>query len=130
MTTHISGTFDVQLTPHPVHDAAAGTTLGRMALDKRFHGELDATSRGEMLAARSATPGSAGYVALEQVSGTLQGRSGSFVLQHSGTMDRGAPQLSVTVVPDSATDELLGLKGRMAIRIEDGKHFYDFDFSF
>jgi hypothetical protein len=129
MNFHVTGVFDVQLSPMPVHDAAAGTALGRMALDKRFHGDLEATSRGEMLAAGTAVPGSAGYVAMEQVSGTLQGRSGSFVLQHSGTMDRGTPQLSVTVVPDSGTGELTGLGGRMAIRIEGGQHFYDFDFT-
>jgi len=129
MNFHVSGTFDVKMTPQPLHDAAAGSTLGRMALDKRFHGELDATSRGEMLAAGTAVQGSAGYVALEQVSGTLQGRRGSFVLQHSGSMNRGVPSLSLSVVPDSGTDALLGLAGRMAIRIEDGQHFYDFDFT-
>ena len=129
MDFHVSGTFDVKMSPQPLHDAAVGSTLGRMALDKRFHGELDATSRGEMLAAGTAVQGSAGYVALEQVSGTLQGRRGSFVLQHSGSMNRGVPSLSLNVVPDSGTDALLGLAGRMAIRIEGGQHFYDFDFT-
>jgi hypothetical protein len=130
MKTRITGTFDVSLTQQPVHEAASGSPLGRMSLDKQFHGELEATSKGEMLAAGTAVKGSAGYVAIEQVTGTLQGRRGSFVLQHSGTMTRGVPTLSVTVVPDSGTDELVGLYGVMTINIEDGLHFYDFEYSF
>jgi len=100
-----------------------------MAIDKQFHGDLEATSKGQMLTAGTAVKGSAGYVAIERVSGALHGRSGTFALQHSGTMTRGAPQLTITVVPDSGTGELLGLAGKMAIKIEDGKHSYDFEYT-
>ena len=103
--------------------------LGRMSIDKQFHGDLEGTSRGQMLTAGTAVTGSAGYVAIEHVSGTLHGRGGTFVLQHSGTMTRGAPQLSITVVPDSGTGELVGLAGQMAIVIADGKHSYDFEYT-
>jgi hypothetical protein len=127
MTTHASGPFDVKLTPQPAEPDIDGG-LGRMALDKTFHGDLDATSKGTMLSAMTDVKGSAGYVALERVTGTLHGRRGSFVLQHSGTMDRGAPTLSVSVVPDSGTDELVGLSGTMAIVIAQGKHNYGFDY--
>jgi hypothetical protein len=99
-----------------------------LSIDKRFHGELDGTSTGTMLSAGTAVAGSAGYVAIERVTGTLCGKRGSFALQHSGTMNRGAPSLSVTVVPDSGTDELAGLRGSMQIIIEKGKHSYDFDY--
>ena len=129
MTTRASGSFDVKLGPQAAQDEAEAAFLARMSIDKRFHGDLDATSQGLMLAAGTATQGSAGYVAIEHVTGTLLGRSGSFVLQHSGTMTRGAPQLSITVVPDSGTGQLLGLTGRMSIDIVDGKHFYGFEYS-
>ena len=99
-----------------------------MSLTKRFHGPLDATSTGHMLAVHTATPGSAGYVAMEHVTGTLDGRSGSFMLQHSGTMDRHGEALSVTVVPDSATGELAGLTGTMSLRRDGTEHFYDFEY--
>ena len=125
-----TGTFDVTMTPQDLHAAAADSGIGRMALAKRYHGELDATGVGEMLAAMTATPGSAGYVALERVDGTLAGRSGTFFLQHAGTMDRGSPTLSVSVVPDSGADGLAGLSGRLGIRIEGGVHYYDFDYAF
>ncbi|HTD03594.1 DUF3224 domain-containing protein [Undibacterium sp.] len=129
MTHHISGSFDVKLTPQTSPDKAADAVPGRMSIDKQFHGDLDAHSLGEMLAAVSNVKGSAGYVAIEQVTGKLQGRSGTFVLQHSGTMTRGTPQLSVSVVPDSGTGELAGLTGQMKINIVDGKHFYEFDYT-
>lgn len=129
MSERITGTFDVTMGRQPLHDAAEDSGIGRMSLDKQYHGALDASGVGEMLAAMTATPGSAGYVAMERVEGTLDGRNGSFFLQHAGTMDRTRPQLSVTVVPDSGTDELVGLFGRMQIRIDDGKHFYDFEYS-
>jgi hypothetical protein len=103
--------------------------IGRMLLDKRFAGDLEATSKGQMLAVRTAVEGSAGYVALELVEGALAGRNGTFVLQHTGTMERGAQQLSVTVVPDSGTGELEGLAGRMQIIIAEGKHSYQFDYT-
>ncbi len=127
ITTHASGPFEVKLTPQATDDKDA--TLGRMSIDKQFHGDLEATSKGEMLSAMTSVKGSAGYVAIERVSGTLHGRHGTFILQHSGTMTRGAPQLSVTVVPDSATGELVGLTGKMTIKIADGKHSYDFEYT-
>ena len=127
MTHHATGPFEVKLTPQPPE--AENTTLGRMKIDKQFHGELEAMSQGQMLSARTSTQGSAGYVAMEIVDGTLGGHKGTFVLQHSGSMDRGQSQLNVTVVPDSGTDELRGLSGTMKIRNEpDGKHFYEFDY--
>jgi hypothetical protein len=100
-----------------------------MSIDKQFHGDLEGTSKGQMLSAMGSVKGSAGYVALERITGTLKGRSGSFVLQHSGTMTRGAPQLSVTVVPDSGTGQLVGLAGALTIKIDNGKHSYDFDYT-
>jgi len=127
MTMHASGPFDVKLTPQPAEPDIDGG-LARMALDKTFHGDLDATSKGTMLSAMTDVKGSAGYVALERVTGTLHGRRGSFVLQHSGTMDRGAPTLTISVVPDSGTDELAGLSGTMAIVIARGTHNYGFDY--
>jgi len=129
MTTQASGTFEVKLTPQPPDDPAARTTIGRMSIDKQFHGDLEGISKGQMLAVNTDVQGSAGYVAMEQVSGTLHGRSGSFALQHSGVMTRGEPQLSVTVVPDSGTDQLEGLAGRMTIKIADGKHSYVFEYT-
>lgn len=127
LTTHATGTFEVRLTPQPAD--AEGGAPGRMTIDKQFHGDLEATSKGEMLMAGTAVKGSAGYVALERVSGTLKGRKGAFVLQHSGTMNRGAAHLVISVVPDSGTDKLMGLSGAMTITITDGKHFYDFEYA-
>ncbi len=100
-----------------------------MSLEKRYHGELDATARGRMLGVRTDVPGSAGYVAMEEVSGTLQGRRGTFVLQHSGTMTRGAQHLVITIVPDSGTNQLKGLAGGMQITITDGNHFYEIEYT-
>ena len=100
-----------------------------MSLTKQFHGEMEATSQGEMLTAMSSVQGSGAYVAVERVTGMLAGRNGSFALQHTGVMNRGVPQLTITVVPDSGTDALTGLTGKLNIRIEpDGKHFYDFEY--
>lgn len=129
MTMHAHGTFEVKMTPQPAQDGVGDPGIGRMALDKQFHGDLEATGNGQMLAAGTDVPGSAGYVALERISGTLHGRRGTFALQHSGTMTRGAPQLSIAVVPDSATGELLGLTGRLVITIADGRHSYDFEYT-
>ena len=125
----IEGTFDVKILPRVAEAAAAGQIIARMLLDKRFHGALDATSTGQMLAMRSKTAGSAGYVPMELVQGTLAGRVGSFVLQHSGSMNRGAAILSLTVVADSGTDALEGLDGSMQIIISEGTHSYKFDYS-
>ncbi len=130
MTTRASGTFEVKLNPLASDDKSEDATLGRMSIDKQFHGDLEATSKGQMLSAVTTVKGSAGYVAIERVSGTLHGRSGTFVFQHSGTMTRGAPELTVTVVPDSGTGQLVGLAGKMAINIVDGKHLYDFEYTF
>ena len=124
-----SGPFEVKLNPEPISSIADGTGLGRMSLDKTFHGDLKATSQGEMLAFRTSVQGSAGYVAMEKVTGSLQGHEGSFVLQHSSTMTRGVPEQSITVVPDSGTGSLIGLAGRMTITITDGQHFYQFDYT-
>jgi uncharacterized protein DUF3224 len=126
MTNHASGTFAVKMTMQPADDEQQ--TVGRFSLEKQFDGELQGTSRGQMLAVNTSVEGSAGYVAMEQVTGTLHGRTGTFALQHTGTMTRGAPQLSVTVVPDSGTGELAGLSGKMDIKIAEGKHFYEFDY--
>ena len=128
MTTRASGTFEVKVNPLPTHDSAEGANLGRMSIDKQFRGDLHATSKGEMLSAGTNVKGSAGYVAIERVTGTLHGKRGSFVLQHSGTMNRGAPSLLITVVPDSGTDDLAGLTGKMAITIVNGSHSYDFEY--
>lgn len=128
MTKHAQGPFAVQITPAP-EEAGADASLGRMILVKQFHGDLEATSMGQMLTAGTPTAGSAGYVAIERVTGTLHGRSGSFSLQHSGTLARGTPQLTITVVPDSGTDQLAGLSGSVAINIVDGAHSYDFTYS-
>jgi hypothetical protein len=128
MPSHATGSFEVNLLPHPLANADAGPLMGRLAINKTFGGDLQATSKGEMLSAGTAVKGSAGYVAMECVTGTLHGKSGSFVLQHSGTLNRGAPQLTVSVVPDSGTDELAGLSGTLSIQIADGKHSYAMDY--
>jgi len=128
MPKHASGTFEVKLNPLSPYDNAEGSNISRLSIDKQFRGDLDAVSKGEMLAAGTSVKTSAGYVAIERVTGTLHGRTGSFVLQHSGTMNRGAPQLTVTVVPDSGTGQLVGLAGTMTIKIDAGKHSYEFDY--
>jgi Protein of unknown function (DUF3224) len=129
VTNRASGTFDVKLSPQPLHEKIDGATLGRMSIDKQFRGDLEATSKGEMLSAMTATKGSAGYVAIEAVTGALNGRRGTFVLQHTGSMDRATPSLSVSVVPDSGTGDLSGLKGNMQINIAEGKHSYVFEYT-
>jgi hypothetical protein len=123
------GTFDVKVTQQPQDDSAAGP-FGRLFLDKQFHGDLNASSKGQMLAAGTAVEGSGAYVAFELVTGALNGKKGSFILQHKGTMRKGAYFLSVTVVPDSGTDELAGISGSMTIIIEGGKHSYEFEYTF
>lgn len=129
MTTRATGTFDVKLSPQPPDDKTDSAPLGRMLIDKQFHGDLEAASKGQMLAAGTSVKDSAGYVAMERVTGTLHGHSGTFVLQHSGTMARGAQHLTVTVVPDSGTGQLVGLSGRMTILIAGGKHSYEFEYT-
>ena len=125
----VKGTFEVKLAPIEAYNQDEGASLGRMSIDKQFHGDLEATSKGEMLTAGTATHGSAGYVAIERVTGTLAGRRGTFALQHSGTMNRGVAELSVDVVPDSGTGELAGLSGLMVIKMAEKKHYYDFEYS-
>ncbi len=122
------GTFEVKINPLP-HYNAEEAMLARMSIDKRFQGDLAAISKGEMLSAGTATKGSAGYVAIERVTGILNGRSGSFVLQHHATMTRGTPALNIIVVPDSGSGELVGLSGSMHIIIDKGLHSFEFDYS-
>ena len=130
MTTRALGTFDVKLTPQGADDKGEASPVGRMTIDKQFHGDLEGTSKGEMLTAMTTVKGSAGYVAIERVTGVLRGRKGTFALQHTGVMSRGTPSLTITVVPDSGTDQLAGLSGKMAIVIgTDGKHSYEFDYT-
>jgi len=129
MTTHARGTFDVTMTPQPPDDKTTVASVSRMSLDKQFRGDLDASSTGQMLAVGTAVEGSAGYVAMEQVAGTLHGHRGTFALQHSGTMTRGTPQLAITVVPDSGNADLVGLVGTLEIDSVDGQHTYDFAYT-
>jgi Protein of unknown function (DUF3224) len=125
--TRATGPFEVKIVPLP--DGATDPSLGRMSIDKQFDGALEATSKGQMLTGMTEVKGSAGYVAIEKVSGKLDGREGTFILQHSATMKRGAPHLMITVIPDSGTGELAGLAGTMNIIIADGKHSYDFEYT-
>jgi hypothetical protein len=125
-----TGSFEVNLQPLSNAEVSSDALLGRMLLTKKFSGDLAASARGQMLSAGTSTKGSAGYVAIDHVTGTLDGRSGSFLLQHSGSMQRGVPALSIKVIPDSGTDELAGIAGTLSINVVDGKHFYDFLYSF
>ena len=127
--SHATGTFEVNLQALEPYAKAEDAQLGRMSIDKQFHGDLEAVSKGEMLSARTPVQGSAGYVAIEYVHGKLHGRSGAFVFQHSATMTRGHPRLSITVVPDSGSGDLTGLAGSLMITIEDGKHSYEFEYT-
>lgn len=123
------GSFEIALTPQPLTDPTADATLARLSIDKQFHGDLEGNSKGEMLSAGTQVDGSAGYVAIERVQGTLNGHAGAFTLQHSATMTRGVSQLSITVVPDSGVEQLVGLAGTMEIIITDGAHAYQFDYT-
>ena len=129
MTARATGTFGVQITPLANDTPAEGSPLGRMSIDKQFSGDLEATSKGEMLTAGTAIKNSAGYVAVERVTGTLHGKRGTFALQHNATMTRGEGKLNIIVVPDSGTGELVGLSGAMNIDITNGKHFYTFEYT-
>jgi hypothetical protein len=129
MTQIAQGSFEVELNPQGAAEKISGSSLGRMLLHKRFHGDLEASSAGEMLTARTDIEGSAGYVAIERVTGVLQHRKGSFVLQHYGTLARGVPQQTITIVPDSGSAELSGISGSMTITIVDKKHYYRLDYS-
>ena len=128
MTMHAAGPFDVKVTAQD--DKSDDPLLNRMTLDKQYHGDLEGTGKGQMLTAGTEVKSSGAYVAIEKVAGTLKGHAGSFVLQHSGTMTQNAPQLSVTIVPDSGTGELKGIAGAMVIKIAaGGKHFYDLEYT-
>ena len=126
---HAKGTFEVKVAPQTPDGKFEDATMGRLTIDKQFHGDLEATSKGQMLTATTETKGSGAYVAIERVTGALKGRSGTFILQHGGTMTGGVPKLNVTVVPDSGTGQLVGLTGKMEIVIQDGKHSYDFEYT-
>lgn len=128
MTKQASGAFDVKVIPQ-TDDNPMDPTIGRMTLDKQYHGPLEATGKGVMLTGGTDVEGSGVYVALERVNGKLEGQSGTFLLQHGGTMTRGVPHLTITVVPDSGTGEVVGLAGTMMINIVDGKHFYEFEYT-
>jgi len=128
MTQHARGTFDVTTKPVAMNEQAQAATLGRFSLDKQFHGDLEGTGAGEMLTA-GRVEGSGGYVAIERINGTLHGRAGSFVLQHTGTMAPGVLELSITVVPDTGTGELTGLAGKLAIDFSGGGHAYDLEYT-
>jgi hypothetical protein len=125
----VSGPFDVKLEPLAAEAGLAGAGIGRMSIDKTFHGDLEGHSIGQMLATQSPDRSSGGYVALERVSATLRGRRGTFALQHSATMDHGKPTLNILVVPGSGTDGLRDITGTLAINIADGKHSYVFDYT-
>ena len=129
VTMRAQGTFEVKMTPLTTDEKPGTTTLGRLSLEKQYRGDLSATSTGEMLSAMTSTKGSAGYVAIERVTGTLHGRSGTFVLQHHGIMNRGDGTLTVGIVPDSGTDQLTGLAGSMKIIIDAGKHAYELEYT-
>ena len=124
-----SGPFEVSLKPLPMDNEPGSDLLGRMSIEKQFRGDLEGTSKGQMLTGGTAIKNSAGYVAIERVTGSLKGRKGSFILQHTGLMNRGAASLVITVVPDSGTDQLEGLNGTMTINIEAGKHSYQLDYT-
>jgi hypothetical protein len=123
-----TGTFDVSLKPLSMDQDGGSELLGRMSIDKQFRGELEGTSKGQMLTGGTIIRNSAGYVAIERVTGSVKGRKGSFILQHNGTMNRGEPSLVITVVPDSGTEQLEGLKGTMKIDINAGKHSYELEY--
>jgi hypothetical protein len=127
--TRATGTFDVTVAPLPAYDTTDGSTLGRMSIDKQYHGDLEGTAKGEMLTGMTSVKDSGVYVAVERFTGTLSGRQGSFVLHHTGIMERGAQKLTVTVVPDSGTGQLTGLTGTLNIIIADGRHLYEFDYA-
>jgi hypothetical protein len=126
----IQGAFSIQLKPQAASGGVENANIGRQIFDKQFRGDLEATSQGEMLSCMGHVQGSAGYVAIERVTGNLQGKQGSFALMHMGTMTRGEKGLKIHVIPDSGTDQLQGLQGSMDIQILDGQHFYNFEFRF
>lgn len=129
MTAHAEGTFQVETKPLAPYNTSAGAGVGRFSIDKQYHGDIEGTGEGEMLSSGNPASGSAGYVAIERVTATIRGKTGSFSLQHSGTMEKGALSLSISVVPGSGTGDFAGIAGTMNITVENGKHSYLFDFS-
>jgi len=129
MATTAKGTFEVKLRPQASDPATHDESLGRMSIEKQFQGDIEGTSRGEMLTAGTAVNGSGAYVAIEKVTATLHGQSGTFILYHQGIMTRGTPRLAITVVPDSGTGELGGIAGTLDIEIVEGKHYYSLDYT-
>jgi hypothetical protein len=129
MAARATGTFEVKITPLTPDGIGGDKSMGRMSIDKRFQGDLEGVSKGEMLTAGTDVKGSGVYVAVEKVEGSLAGRTGTFLLRHVGTMTRGVPELSIAVVPDSGASDLKGITGTMNIIIEQGKHSYEFDYS-
>jgi hypothetical protein len=125
MINHAKGTFEVKLTPQ---EDKSGAIVGQMTIDKQFHGDIEGSSKGLMIMASTSVSGSAGYVALERVEASVNDRNGTFYLQHNGIMNRGEGTLTVVVIPDSGTNQLTGLSGSLKITIENGKHFYEFDY--
>jgi len=125
-----TGSYQIAMRPPPLpHDTVDDVILSRMTIDKQFHGDLEATSVVEMMTAMTGVKGSASYVALERVTGILDGRRGTFVLQHNSMMTRGEAQMNVIITSDSGTGELKGISGQMTIEIVDGKHVYTLDYS-
>lgn len=129
MGLQAKGTFEIKMTPQSFAEGVGDPTVGRMAIEKHFRGDMEGVGRGQMLAVGTAIDGSAGYVAMERVQATLHGREGSFALQHNGVMNRGTPQLTIIIVPDSGTDALSGIAGVLTIRIADGVHHYELSYS-
>ena len=131
MTTTAKGEFDVKIVPQPSDDKSEGSPMGRMTIDKVWRGDFEGVSKGEMLTAGPGSPAvkdSGVYVAVERISGTLNGRKGTFAVHHTGIMDRGQQSLTITVVPDSGTGELAGIRGTIKIIIDGKKHFYEIDY--
>lgn len=129
VSAQAKGPFDVKLSPQTLSEQSADPKLGRMSIEKKYHGDLEATAKGEMLTASTELKDSGLYVAVERVTGTLHGRRGSFSMHHTGIMNRGKPELKISVVPDSGTEELQGLTGTMVVKIDTGKHSYEFDYT-
>lgn len=123
------GEFDVKVTPQPPDEKGSDPLLGRMSIDKHYHGDLEATGVGQMLTGGDYKTGSAGYVAMEKVSGTLKGQKGTFLIQHTGMLNKGAATLSIIIVPDTGTGQLVGIAGKMDVKITDGKHFYELEYT-
>lgn len=129
VSKHAKGTFDVKVTPITLNDPMDTGGFGRLALDKKFHGDLSGSSLGQMVASGDPSSGSGGYVALEKVTGTLNGKTGTFVLMHNGTMTPQAMEMRISVVPNSGTGELTGIDGTFRIIIEGKQHFWEFDYT-